>query len=342
MLSGESKFGHSDKAAADWLRNPARQKHPSFIGTLRKRLLAISPEEATFARRGFSQCDCAVRLHLERVGRSFLEGYNLALADEDGEQLSANLNAVASEFQGFAFEGAAMALTVLDVISLWRKERLKKFLTGPGAAHAYMVHVGVGWALARLPWQIKPLLARLDPLLGWLAIDGYGFHEGYFHERRSIGKLIVPRRLNAHQSRVFDQGLGRSLWFINGADASRIASTIAAFPLDRRPDIWSGVGLACAYAGGADAQTIKSLGLAAAPYRLHLAQGAAFAAKARQRAANPTPHTEMACEILCGLSAAEASQVTDQALKNLDHQGPEPSYEVWRRRIRLTFTHLWS
>jgi hypothetical protein len=47
-----------------------------------------------------------------------------------------------------------------------------------------MAHVGIGWAIARLPWlrrRIEQPLNRLDSLLRWLAVDGYGFHEGYFY-----------------------------------------------------------------------------------------------------------------------------------------------------------------
>ena len=64
--------------------------------------------------------------------------------------------------------------------SLLGTRSARSFLAGPGAAHTYMVHVGAGWALAQLRRRVDRALARLDPLLGWLAVDGYGFHQGYF------------------------------------------------------------------------------------------------------------------------------------------------------------------
>src|ERR1039457_1019400 len=79
--------------------------------------------------------------------------------------------------------------------------------------------------------------------------------------------------------RAFDQGLGRSLWFVEGADASRIAAAISSFPKARQPDLWSGVGLACAYAGGRDQAHLELLRETAGPYVAQVAQGAAFAAK---------------------------------------------------------------
>src|SRR5262249_6428957 len=143
-----------------------------------------------------------------------------------------------------------------------------------------------------------------------------------------------PNQLFGYAQQVFDQGLGRSLWFVNGADISRIAKTITSFPSTRQGDLWSGIGLASAYAGGVDRTSIKVLCDAAGCYRAHLSQGAAFAAKARQRAGNPVAHTEMACQVLCRLSAVDAARITDEAFLDLPADGDEPAYEVWRRRIR--------
>jgi hypothetical protein len=69
-----------------------------------------------------------------------------------------------------------------------------------------------------------------------------------------------------------------------------------------------------------------------------LAQGVAFAAKARERAGNPAAHTELAAQAICGLSAAEAAAVTDAAFQDLPADRPgEPAFEVWRRRIQDQF-----
>jgi hypothetical protein len=197
-----------------------------------------------------------------------------------------------------------------------------------------MLHIGAGWALARMRRPIEPMLARTDPLLGWLAADGYGFHEGYFHPGRTVEQQRVPARIGGYARRVFDQGLGRSLWFVRGADVERLAATIAGFDPARRADLWSGVGLACAYAGGVPRDAIDALRSLAGAFAGELAQGAAFAAKARERAGNPAEHTDAACRVLCGRSAVSAAAVTDEALASLSPEGGEPTYEAWRRRIR--------
>ncbi len=310
------------------------------LARLRERLLGMAPEEATFARRGFRAGEAAVRERLELLGSAFLQGYHLAVRVGDPAALGPRLNAVGPEVRGFAFEGAAMGLALLDHLTPWRRNRWQAFLAGPGRPHTYMVHVGAGWALARLPWarhHPERPLARLDPLLRWLTVDGYGFHEGYFHWRRTVERQAIPAGLFGYGRRAFDQGLGRSLWFVGGADVAWIPATIATFPPGRRADLWSGVGLACAYAGGVERAGLEALLARAGPYAPHLAQGAAFAAKARQRAGNPSPHTELACRVLCGLGADAAGAVTDAAVEGLPPDGTAPAYEIWRHRIRAHF-----
>jgi hypothetical protein len=314
------------------------------MSKLSRRVLGISPQETSFARRGF-RCDSdAVRERLETVGRSFVAGYLCALEAPDAEALAARIGAeVARDFQGFANEGAAMGLALLDALTPWRRGRLQRFLAGPGDAHVYIVHVGAGWALARLPISAARLLGSLHPVFRWLALDGYGFHQGFFHAPEAIGRQRVPRRLKGYARRVFDQGIGRSLWFVEGADPGRIAADIAAFPAQRRADLWSGVGLASAYAGGVERSALETLRTAAGGHWPALAQGAAFAAKARLRAGILIPETELACAVLCGgATAAEAAAVTDEAMPAVAAPvaaAPEglPLFELWRLGIQQRF-----
>lgn len=304
---------------------------------LRMRLFGISPDEVTFARRGFQSTTPEAQAHLENIGTTFLIGYHLALEHDASDALAKQLHEVEPTFQGFAFEGAAMALALLDQLVPWKKGRIQAFLAGAGDTHAYMVHVGLGWSWARLHRRVERQLPKLDPILRWLALDGYGFHEGYFYWRRSVRQQVVPRSLKGYARRAFDQGLGRSLWFVDGTDVERIVQTIATFPPSRQPDLWSGLGLACTYAGGVDEAALTALQQSIGDFLPYLAQGAAFAAKARQRAGNMTPHTEAACTLLCGLSAHEAALLTDEALLDLPSDAEQPAFEVWRQRIQAHF-----
>jgi enediyne biosynthesis protein E3 len=306
----------------------------SLIGQARRRFLGLSTTEASFAKRGFLTGEDIARKRLEQIGITFLSGYHAALEETGFVPLARRLETVDRDLQGFAFEGAAMGLALLDCFTPWRKDRWRTFTEGPAKPHIYMMHVGLGWALARLRRSVSPHLAQLDPLLGWLAVDGYGFHEGYFNWPRYVEQRAAPSHLDGYEQRVFDQGLGRSLWFVKGADVSAVASTIDKLPSDRHHDLWSGVGLACAYAGGCGRAATESLRAAAGKHLLALAQGVAFAAKTRQRAANLNSHTESVCRLICGHSAEETAAITDTALEDLRGEGGLPAYEVWRRRIQ--------
>ncbi len=309
-----------------------------MLGQARRRVFGLSPAEASFARRGFAAYDARARGRLESIGEIFLLGYHASLEETEGAALARRLARVTPELRGFAFEGAAMGLALLDRLTPWRRNRWRSFVEGHGAAHVYMMHVGLGWAFARLRHRVVSHLPQLDPLLGWLAVDGYGFHEGYFNWRHYVRGRATPPRLGGYAARVFDQGLGRSMWFVKGAHVAEIAQTIASFPEARRGDLWSGVGLACTYAGGVGRAELVSLCAAATDYLPHAAQGAAFAAKTRERAGNTNAHTDTACRVLCRLSAAEAAHLTDSTLENLHDEGALPSYEVWRRRIQARFS----
>ena len=307
-----------------------------LIGKLRRQVLGLSPQEASFAKRGFRGGDEQTRARLERIGATFIEGYHTAL-EADEPTLGSRLSEVEAEWRGFAFEGAAMGLALLDFITPWKANRLQSFIRGSGATHIYMIHVGAGWALARLPVRPERFISRLDPLLRWLAIDGYGFHEGYFGGPAYFAAQSKPTRLSGYAARVFDQGLGRSLWFVEGADVQAIAATVASFPDTRQADLWSGVGLACAYAGGQDRPGIEALRGKAGRYRPALAQGAAFAAKTRQRAGNLVAHTDLACQVICEVSAETAAKVTDITLQIMADENSVADYEGWRRRIQASF-----
>jgi hypothetical protein len=306
-------------------------------GKCRRRLLGLSVEETNYARRGFRGATATERTRLERVGVAFLRGYHAALESGDFETLVLELNTVELEWRGFAFEGAAMGLALLDFLTPWQPCRICRFLRDVGDSHAYMIHVGVGWVWARMPFGFRRRQKRLDPLLSWLAFDGWGFHEGFFHWPKYIAGQPAPKKLSGYERRAFDQGFGRSLWFVNGGNIELISQTIANFTAGRQADLWSGIGLAATYAGILNEASLRELREKSGPFQPQLAQGAAFAAKARQRAGNLTDDNCLATKILCGLSAEDAARITDAALENLPADSDVPAYEIWRSRIQNHF-----
>lgn len=307
---------------------------------IRRWLFGIDVSETHVDRRGFQVEDAETRSRLERIGSIFVHGYLRALeATSLGALETSLVRSVPPELMGFAFEGAAMGLGLLDLSSPWRRRRVAEFLEGPAEAHTYLVHVGVGWALARWPMPTLGYLSGFDPLLRWLAFDGWGFHQGFFHWKRFLRGQPAPAHFRGYAGRVFDQGLGRSLWFSQACDPVRIQRVILEFSDARRADLWSGVGLAAVYAGEVNDSALEQLIHCSGDAWPSLAQGAVFAAKARQRAGNLTAYAKHACAQLSGCAGEDAALMSDAALENLPADGPEPAYEIWRRRIQKECQH---
>src|SRR5579864_6211980 len=198
------------------------------LGKILRPLFGVSEQEAT----SFSDGDRQAAERLETVIRLVTKGCHLTLQNSRFEVIVPPLNSVEAELRGYAYEGAGIGLAALDCLLPW-KNRTRDFLDGPGSSYIYAVPLGAGMALARLRRKPERFLTRLDPVLGWLIIDGYGFHEGFFARRRYVEKKEVPTHLSAYACRVFDQGLGRSIWFTSSTNVERVATTIASFPVVR-------------------------------------------------------------------------------------------------------------
>lgn len=310
----------------------------STFQTIRQRIFGLHEKEASFAVRGFFSASPLKQERLEQIGRTFIFGYNTALAATAPERIEDAIGTLPKQRRSFAFEGAAMALGLQDLLTLtpWSGSRWRSLLEGAGAAHIYLLYVGFGWAMRRSPLPPWRLFGALDPLLRWLAYDGYGFHEGYFCPERFVRRQAAPTRLRSYELRAFDQGLGRSLWFVDGADVHRIAADVNAFSAERRPDLWSGVGLAVAFAGGASPGDFLELRREAGRHAEHVRQGVAFAAEAHSRAGSVPEHTEESCRELCGCSSTELVQLVNNERTSLPQtvESGGELYEVWRERIR--------
>lgn len=284
---------------------------------------------------------------LETIGYSFLTGYGHAVGSADLEAATTRLEQIPLRYRGFAYEGAAMGYAMLDGLGLAGRQNVAAFLAGPGRPHIYMAYVGVGWACARLPRFRWPSVLPADPLLCWLVLDGYGFHQAYFRTRRFVEerwqepatKWPYPGAAD-YANRAIDQGIGRALWFVEGTDVNRVADRIATFAPPRHRDLWSGAGLAATYAGGVDESELRDFWELAGEYRPNVAQASAFAAEARVLAGLVTPHTELATSVFCGMSPEQAAQASRQIQADLPADGPVPAYEMWRERLAHRFASL--
>lgn len=314
------------------------------FGWLRKLLFGIPRRDWTFERRNFPAADPVKRQHLERIIRYFVDGFHWTLEDGRPEKIFARLSTIEPEFRGFAYEGTALCMAAFDILFPGRRNRWITFQKGLGEPQSFLMHVGYGLALAQLGRRADEALTRLtDPGERWLAIDGYGFHQGYFHWRKFIEERTPPANLTGFAARAFDQGLGRVIWFGGGADIERVVNIVATFPENRHRDLWCGLGVAATFAGGVGPDELKVLLEASKEYDIYLQQGSIFASKLRHRAGTVVPYTELACETLCNMTVAEGIAMVDAAFVDLSLvDAEEPAYEVLRQRVQKQLASLKS
>jgi hypothetical protein len=284
---------------------------------------------ADFDRRGFRTDRPDERELLEGHARSFLTGFNLVVSNWRAPHTV--LREVVAEERGFAYEGAGMFAGLLDMVTAGRARALDRLLAGPGDDYVHLVHVGAGWLLTAVRVPVVVRMPRA-PLLKWLALDGSGFGEVYFG-----GKRALHRRARQAPGPVWEARLaggGRALWFAESADPQSVAAVIADMPPAARPALWSGVGLAAAYAGAVGDEGRACLAALAGEYLPHLAQGVVFAAAARERSAVVPVHTERACGQLIGVSSGQCRRWADTTSADLLRHHDVSAYLEWKSRLR--------
>jgi hypothetical protein len=330
----------------------------TLMGSIRKRLTAPPTSDIRFTTRGFDTDDAPAQEHLEFSAFQLLLGFELAV-EQGGrghDDLVIRLESVQREYRGFAYEGAVMGLALRDAMSPARGHRItESFMAGPdfdsapGSKHVFMGYLGVGFTLAHLPkplWRrALPDYARLAdyPAMRWMVMDGYGFHLAYFDHRKYVDGQHVGRNFpgwdpDPYVNRAIDQGIGRAMWFVYGANVKRYIAAINRFPESRQADLFSGAGVAASYAGGVSTEDLETLLKAAGRFRPDLAQGSVFALRARVVSDTLTPHSELAAQVLCGLTAQEADDLAARENTVLaSGDGSGETYELYRQRIMQYF-----
>jgi enediyne biosynthesis protein E3 len=315
----------------------------NVIGKVRRRILTPSMSEAKLSTRGFHEKDPAARDLLETVGTTFLTGYAFAAEARHPIDAEMGLEQIPRQFRGFAYEGAAMGFAVRDGLPFGGSRHVEQALAGEAARHIYMVYVGVGWAMARVPRFRWSAMHAPDQLLRWLALDGFGFHQAYFQTAKYVHGQYQESNfpwpggpVSWYSNRAIDQGIGRAMWFVGGTEAARVADMVDGFPEARRADLYAGVGLAATYAGGAGEDELGMLWNRAEKYRRHVAQGSAFAAAARVEAGLATGHTAIATRLFCDTTPQAAADICNE-VRPEPVDADIPAYELWRNRIADRF-----
>ncbi|MFD0886374.1 DUF1702 family protein [Streptosporangium algeriense] len=159
------------------------------------------------------------REHLESAGRACVTGHNAVITGEPER-----IDDLPEGLRGFAYEGAGMACASLDVLTVTGGRRLRGLLSGQGMRYPHLIHLGAGRGYARL--RMRPMwgIRSVHPLLRWLAFDGFGFHQGFYAADRTVGRQRTAGLLDRTSRAIFDQGVGRMLWFHECAGAEGVAA----------------------------------------------------------------------------------------------------------------------
>ena len=212
------------------------------------------------------------------------------------DELVLRLNESNAEFTSLAYEAASYKIAVGCVdndLSRW-----SNFLGNYAQKHSVQVHIGLGWAVARLGIPISELASFVDKDNIRYVADGCGFFYGTFKKELAIVNKEQHPNIDKYGS-FFDEGLGRSLWYSTEGNLSEISNIIDSFNDYRQPDVWRGIGIAFTYAGGFDEDTIESLKHHSKQHIDQIKIGVSSVAKTRLTANTVNEYTKLVYRELC-------------------------------------------
>lgn len=242
----------------------------------------------------------------EKIKSVFLDTQLFYATHNNMVALTAYLENAEREFSSIGYESASMAIAIKSFEANNFPGDWLLFTNGPGLAHQAQVYVGLGWAIAKLNIPFLTAVKKISTRFYFRIADGCGYYDGSFRNRRTVINGELPVYLPAEALPMYDQGIGRSIWYSEKADINKIAVKIETFAAGRHADLWRGVGIAVAYVGGCTDEELKKLLQLAETNRFQLACGAALAAKSRMMANTMTNDTDRCTRLWLGLTTGES------------------------------------
>ncbi len=244
---------------------------------------------------------------IERIKSVFLETQLFYVGNDDTESLTAYLENIPSEFRSIAYESASMAIAIKDFAHGGELNNWLHYVHEPAKAHQAQVYVGLGWAIAKSNLPFLQVVEKIETRYYHRVADGCGYYDGSFRQRQTVLNQQIPAYLPEAAMPMYDQGLGRSLWYSCQADIDKVRTKIESFSRERQADLWRGIGIAVAYVGGCDDEYLQTLLKYAVPNSVQLACGAALAARSRMYAKTMTPDTNRCSRLWFALTAGETN-----------------------------------
>lgn len=273
-----------------------------------------------------------VQKKMELIQDTFLRIQDVFFQSLDWEANIKDLHDTNVEFRSIAYESASMSIALQDLKLNNQLANWRQFLNNVGHAHATQIHVGLGWALAQSLTPPMQYVQQLEPMQRYRVLDGYGYYEGIFRRRRSIINHLKLDLDDKTASAALDQGIGRSLWYNSKGDITAAKTTLETFAPERHADLWRGLGIAIAYVGGCNEETLRDIFAKAGAYQKQLAAGSAMALISRHYAGYISADTELVCKVWCGKSADEVVEMNERLRSGIDLE-KDGAYGEWVNKI---------
>ncbi|MBL4594812.1 MAG: DUF1702 family protein [Flavobacteriales bacterium] len=235
----------------------------------------------------------------------FIDSKEKGLSITNHSELNKALLSNDGEFISIAYEAASMGIAINSIknnnsLVIWNE-----FYQNYGLKHAVQIHVGLGWALSELNLDLNSYSNDFEPLLKYRVIDGFAYYDGKFKRRQAVRMQQIPENLDDLSIRAYNQGLGRSFWYIAQAEVEKLVRMINIFPEERHYDMWRGVGVAVAYVGGADSIILEELIQAASKHITAFKCGIAIATHTKEKANATSDTTQKICDVVFSLKTKD-------------------------------------
>jgi enediyne biosynthesis protein E3 len=269
---------------------------------------------------------------VQSIFREVQDSYseNISLAE-----LYKYLDSFDIEFRSIAYEAASMCVALGDLKSDNQLKRWFEFAQ-QAALHATQIHVGLGWALAQLQIDPLPFMGGLHPMMRYRVADGYGYYEGIFRKRKGVLSQQRPEWDDATAMDAYDQGLGRSMWYLNNGNIEEAKKLIEKFPVSRQADLWRGLGIAISYAGGCSEEYLLQIISLAGDFKTQLAAGCVMALVSRKVAGFISDDAALVCRVWCNKSVEDALSLYQPDLLSSAYN-KESAYSSWIQNIEESF-----
>ena len=269
---------------------------------------------------------------MEQIKTVFLDTQLFYAKHIDMPALIGYLENTAPEFRSIAYESASMAIALTDLEAGSFPAQWVLFANGPACLHKPQVYIGLGWAIAKTGLCFLTAIEKLHAAFYYRIADGCGYYDGSFKRRHTVINKELPAYLPPAALPMYDQGIGRSIWYTEKAAVHNISNRIKTFAPDRHADLWRGVGTAVAYVGGCHDEELETLFQYAASNSYQLTCGAALAARSRAMANTMTADTDR-CGRLWFALTANHTHALDLIREHISGITDEEKYADWIKKI---------